>query len=81
MEERLQIIVKKYPGIFSSQKNRRTIFESRGKDYIIEETIGKNNYKKSYHVIEVLDNLSLKLGKTFDSLEKVEATYVVELSF
>ena len=77
-EERLSLIVSKFPGIFSNKKNRITLFKSRNKVYLIEETGSKS--RKTYHVIEVKDDLSLKVGKTYPSLEEAEAVYATQIN-
>jgi len=75
----LSEVVGKFPGIFSNKRNRRQLFHSRDKTYIVEET--KLQAKTAYQVIQVTKDITLKTGKFYKSLEDLEATYAIELNF
>ncbi len=78
-EIRLEDVIEKYPKLFSNKKNKRELFISRGKTYIIEES--QLSSRRAYQVIQVKDDLTLKSGKHYSSIEEVEATYAVQINF
>lgn len=77
----LSDIVAKFPGVFSNTKNRRTLFTSRGKGYLIEETKLAN--KRVYQVMEVRfkeGSPTLHMGKYFHTIEDVEAEFATTIN-
>lgn len=73
-------ITAKFPGLFQNPRNKRVLFTSRDKRFLIEET--KLKGKNAYQVMEVrigVNGPELHLGKYYHSIEDVEAEFATQI--